>query len=455
MADIGRNDPCPCGSGKKYKKCCLLKEAEFQGRRRDEGSAVGTALAWLSEYYPEAVDRAIREDYLGELADAEIDALEELSPELRGMLDVNIGEWLLADAIFDVDGEDKRAGDLLFAPGGPILPAQGRQWLEAIGERPMGLYEVVEAKPGEGLRLQDTLRPGKAPVWVRERSASRSLVQWDTLGARLAIQDGEWVLTGAVYPLSRDVANECRDEILQDMRGADWDSDLARDLIGATISAYWLETLLTVEAPPEWVDASTREPLMLTTEHYRVKEWSGLEEVLAQQPDVEGSREDDWVWFAELEGDMRRARAALNVRKPNGLEVFCRTIKLADEARAWLEGIAGRFLEHRTREVVDPRFTKARETDPTRRRERLPPQLESELVHQFLRKHYENWAEEPIPALGNRTPRESVRTAKGRQAVADLLKSYEQKEARRARQDGTPVFEFGFLWERLGLKRDV
>ena len=24
---VGRNDPCPCGSGKKYKKCCALKEA--------------------------------------------------------------------------------------------------------------------------------------------------------------------------------------------------------------------------------------------------------------------------------------------------------------------------------------------------------------------------------------------------------------------------------------------
>jgi len=22
---IGRNDPCPCGSGKKYKKCCYPK----------------------------------------------------------------------------------------------------------------------------------------------------------------------------------------------------------------------------------------------------------------------------------------------------------------------------------------------------------------------------------------------------------------------------------------------
>ncbi|MBX3191540.1 MAG: SEC-C domain-containing protein [Labilithrix sp.] len=24
---IGRNDPCPCGSGKKHKKCCLAKQA--------------------------------------------------------------------------------------------------------------------------------------------------------------------------------------------------------------------------------------------------------------------------------------------------------------------------------------------------------------------------------------------------------------------------------------------
>lgn len=27
---IGRNDPCPCGSGKKYKKCCLPKDKKFE-----------------------------------------------------------------------------------------------------------------------------------------------------------------------------------------------------------------------------------------------------------------------------------------------------------------------------------------------------------------------------------------------------------------------------------------
>lgn len=31
---LGRNDPCPCGSGKKYKQCCLLKEKDAAQERR-------------------------------------------------------------------------------------------------------------------------------------------------------------------------------------------------------------------------------------------------------------------------------------------------------------------------------------------------------------------------------------------------------------------------------------
>ena len=27
---IGRNDPCPCGSGKKYKKCCYQQKSDFE-----------------------------------------------------------------------------------------------------------------------------------------------------------------------------------------------------------------------------------------------------------------------------------------------------------------------------------------------------------------------------------------------------------------------------------------
>jgi len=34
MTKISRNDPCPCGSGKKYKKCCGLQEQERVRKRR-------------------------------------------------------------------------------------------------------------------------------------------------------------------------------------------------------------------------------------------------------------------------------------------------------------------------------------------------------------------------------------------------------------------------------------
>jgi uncharacterized protein YecA (UPF0149 family) len=32
LPKVGRNDPCPCGSGRKYKKCCLRKDKEKDRR---------------------------------------------------------------------------------------------------------------------------------------------------------------------------------------------------------------------------------------------------------------------------------------------------------------------------------------------------------------------------------------------------------------------------------------
>lgn len=44
---IGRNDPCPCGSGRKYKKCCLAKD-EIQAREKQLREE-----AAMSEFRPE------------------------------------------------------------------------------------------------------------------------------------------------------------------------------------------------------------------------------------------------------------------------------------------------------------------------------------------------------------------------------------------------------------------
>lgn len=42
MKKIGRNDPCPCGSGKKYKKCGLRKDEEKEFRELNPTSESDT-----------------------------------------------------------------------------------------------------------------------------------------------------------------------------------------------------------------------------------------------------------------------------------------------------------------------------------------------------------------------------------------------------------------------------
>lgn len=46
MGKIGRNDPCPCGSGKKYKKCCLPLERKI-GSLQNVENLLGYASDWI------------------------------------------------------------------------------------------------------------------------------------------------------------------------------------------------------------------------------------------------------------------------------------------------------------------------------------------------------------------------------------------------------------------------
>ena len=44
---IGRNDPCPCGSGKKYKQCCASSGAADEREEKGHDGAVKRAIDWL------------------------------------------------------------------------------------------------------------------------------------------------------------------------------------------------------------------------------------------------------------------------------------------------------------------------------------------------------------------------------------------------------------------------
>jgi hypothetical protein len=50
-AKIGRNNPCPCGSGKKFKQCCLGREASKRARNDDLARTRGKGESDLQRYF--------------------------------------------------------------------------------------------------------------------------------------------------------------------------------------------------------------------------------------------------------------------------------------------------------------------------------------------------------------------------------------------------------------------
>lgn len=65
MAKIGRNDKCPCRSGKKYKHCCALKEREQPPQLSPEEALKVTLTNAVKEIQQDAVSKRVVSRELG------------------------------------------------------------------------------------------------------------------------------------------------------------------------------------------------------------------------------------------------------------------------------------------------------------------------------------------------------------------------------------------------------
>src|SRR5271167_3872927 len=73
MAKIGRNDPCACGSGKKYKKCCMASdETAARTARPAQPAAMPARRPSLANYRQEHDER----DELTEASNAVVDMVQ-------------------------------------------------------------------------------------------------------------------------------------------------------------------------------------------------------------------------------------------------------------------------------------------------------------------------------------------------------------------------------------------
>lgn len=49
----GRNDPCPCGSGRKYKRCCGVSgQARTASAEDEHGRLIEEVTGWAEREYP-------------------------------------------------------------------------------------------------------------------------------------------------------------------------------------------------------------------------------------------------------------------------------------------------------------------------------------------------------------------------------------------------------------------
>ncbi len=139
MAKIGRNDTCPCGSGKKYKRCCLGAPVAME-------LAATTANA-PTEAHPELCPCCV--DELNERADHVVDEL------LAGHVDE--AEALCHDFLRDFPGEAEGI-DLL------SMIASSRR---CVWPPSPGLFSLQAAGTSAGSRA-----PRRAPSHTRSRTTT-------------------------------------------------------------------------------------------------------------------------------------------------------------------------------------------------------------------------------------------------------------------------------------------
>lgn len=139
MAGTGRNDPCPCGSGKKYKNCCLNKDRARRIRdsawRGEEQVTLQKLLAFVQRpaFNPQTVV-ASNLFWNGNYGAEGLNALD--SDEMGRFLD-----WYMLD--FRLEENRKRPVDLFLEEmGTTLLPGQ-RELVQAWRDSHLSLYRIV------------------------------------------------------------------------------------------------------------------------------------------------------------------------------------------------------------------------------------------------------------------------------------------------------------------------
>ena len=257
---IGRNAPCPCGSGKKYKKCCLRKSVtphstlHYRRLSKTLDKLMKRLIAHAESVFGEmVVSFAMHEFFMWP------DPAEGPNEEDVERAAALFWPWLVFNWEYDriedeegiLNGPEGSTVAELYAEKKRVAPQsdEGRM-IVAANRKPYSFMEVTNLKPGESVHVKDLLTGAEATV--QEELGSGVLQTGDILFGRVARVDdvGFFLgLSGFVMPprmkpnviaLRRKISRRSGKVTADDLY--DWDLEISQ--------VFWHADRL-LHSPPE------------------------------------------------------------------------------------------------------------------------------------------------------------------------------------------------------------
>jgi hypothetical protein len=451
----GRNEPCWCGSGKKYKKCHGPSEEEAERKSLEEESVKADKL--YQEATRKLLDAMNEIHNRGEVQEATRLFFGKKAEDVSNSDVANSGflEWLTFDYRSSRNG--RTLVEEYLRRRGPRLSDAERALVESWRHVRYGLFEVQKLKRGVGIEVRDVF--AKDQFLIHDVSASKARSVWDCLFARVQEYHGKTIFSANALVLPRNVVGKLRATIEAESEAAGMP---AEEYVRRNSHKWYVLVRQLGREAVSKLDMRNAEgsPIEFCSAEYRIRDREGLIAALRAQrmfedvtPETDKSGTLQFGWLEITEGP-RRSYGHIEIDQTR-LKFECNSQKRLGIGRGLLEKYAGAFMTFENEEVrsLDELKESALSGDRKEKVSRtIPPEVEREMVLEFKKKHYADWVDIPLPGLDGMSPRAAARSEVGRRLLEEMLRDMENGEDRE-RQQGGAAFDFTPIRKTLGMDR--
>ena len=350
-----------------------------------------------------------------------------------------------------------------------------RAYFGALRDTPVSLHEVSDVKPGVSMVLKDILRGGP-PVTVREKSATRSLRQWDKIAVRVVPERDHHVISGAVLPFSDEavelLTSALREAAKLGKRAAlELTTEQLHDFAPIFTTAWlFTEVPRALNPPQQSYYNSDGDEVMFHDLRFALKAGVTQKQLAERLDQVDGlspASRTFWNWIERRPARKGKAAAGIMLESQMdegtvlaGLEIKGRALLVSTNSPARAARVEA-LVMGAAADLVKPPLTTIRtieqlmaerEAGPApSAADEIPPEVAAQITREYMDRHYRETLDAPVPALGGKSPRQAARTPAGRKKVIEWLKLIENRSGRNT---GSPIaeYDFGWMWAELGLQ---